>query len=105
MRLTLSTFLGEIQSFTFFSIIAICKTTSELWLNNSIYKDDYTFIDFWIDRKLNLPAKVVAVTTEEDIYEIKFLQPKVNKAINKKVFDFEIPKKFGEPEIIPLKEK
>jgi outer membrane lipoprotein-sorting protein len=72
---------------------------------NSIYKDDYIYIDFWIDRKLNLPAKVVAVTTEEDIYEIKFLQPKVNKAINKKVFDFKIPKKFGEPEIIPLKGK
>ena len=72
---------------------------------NSIYKDDYTYIDFWIDRKLNLPAKVVAITTEEDIYEIKFLQPKVNKAIDRKVFDFKIPKKFGEPEIIPLKEK
>jgi hypothetical protein len=72
---------------------------------NSIYKDDYIYIDFWIDRKLNLPAKVVIVTTEEDIYEIKFLQPKVNKAVNKKVFDFKIPNKFGEPEIIPLKEK
>jgi len=72
---------------------------------NSIYKDDYTYIDFWIDRKLNLPAKVIAITTEEDIYEIKFLQPKVNKAIDKNVFDFKIPKKFGEPEIIPLKEK
>jgi outer membrane lipoprotein-sorting protein len=72
---------------------------------NSVYKDKYTFIDFWIDRKLNLPTKVVAVTTEEDIYEIKFLQPKVNKVIDKNVFDFKIPKKFGEPEIIPLKEK
>jgi hypothetical protein len=72
---------------------------------NSIYEDEYTFIDFWIDRKLNLPAKVIAVTTEEDIYEIKFLQPIVNKAIKKNIFDFNIPKKFGEPEIIPLKEK
>jgi hypothetical protein len=72
---------------------------------NSIYKDDYKTIDFWIDRKLNLPAKVVAVTTEEDIYDIKFLQPKINKAIDKNVFDFKMPKNFGEPEIIPLKEK
>ncbi len=72
---------------------------------NSIYKDDYKTIDFWIDRKLNLPAKVLAVTTEEDIYEIKFLQPKINKAIDKNVFDFKMPKNFGEPEIIPLKEK
>jgi outer membrane lipoprotein-sorting protein len=72
---------------------------------NSIHKDNYLYIDFWIDRKLNLPAKVVAVTTEEDIYEIKLLQPKVNKAIDSKVFDFKIPKNFGEPEIIPLEGK
>ena len=72
---------------------------------NSIYKDEYAFVDFWIDRKLNLPARVVAVTTEEDIYEIKFIEPKINKAIDKKVFEFSMPKNFGEPEIIPLKEK
>jgi len=71
---------------------------------DSIYKDDYTTIDFWIDGKLGLPAKVVAVSTEEDIYEIKFLQPKVNKKIDKKVFEFEIPKGFTVEEI-PLKKK
>lgn len=72
---------------------------------DSVYKDDYAFFDFWIDRKLNLPTRVVAVTTEEDIYEIGFIQPKINKAIDKKVFEFRMPKDFGEPEIIPLKEK
>lgn len=77
---------------------------------NSIYKDNYISIDFWIDKKLGLPAKVVAVTTEPEppygeIYEIKFLKPKVNKGIDKKVFEFKIPKDFGEPEIIPLKKK
>ena len=76
----------------------------------SIYKDDYTSIDFWIDKKLGLPTKVVAVSTEPeppfgDISEIKFLKPKVNKKIDKKVFDFKIPKGFGKPEIIPLKKK
>ena len=74
---------------------------------NSIYKDDYLSIDFWIDKKLGLPVKVVAVTTEPEppygeIYEIKFLKPKVNEGIDKKVFEFKIPKGFGEPEIIPL---
>jgi len=69
---------------------------------DSIYKDDYTFIDFWIDKELHLPAKMVAVSTEEDIYEIKFLKPMVNKKLDKKVFEFEIPKGFTE-EIIPLK--
>jgi hypothetical protein len=72
---------------------------------NSVYKHDYISIDFWIDKKLGLPAKIVAVTTEEDIYRIKFLKPKVNKGMDKKVFEFKIPEGFDEPEIIPLKKK
>ena len=72
---------------------------------NSIYKDDYTYIDLWIDKKSNLPVKIIAQTTEKDFYEIKFLKPRINKKINKKTFDFNIPKDFGEPEIIPLKDK
>ncbi len=71
---------------------------------DSIYKDDYISIDFWIDKKLYLPAKVVAVSTEEDIYEIKLLKAKVNKKLDKKVFEVKIPKGFGK-EIIPLKKK
>jgi outer membrane lipoprotein-sorting protein len=72
---------------------------------DSIHKDNYTRVDFWIDKKLGLPAKIAAVSTEEDIYEIKLLAPKVNQPIDEKVFDFEIPKGFGEPEIVPLKKK
>lgn len=71
---------------------------------DSIYKDDYTSIGFWIDKKSYLPAKIVAVSTEEDIYEIKFLKPKVDKKIDKKVFEVKIPRGFGK-EIIPLKKK
>jgi outer membrane lipoprotein-sorting protein len=71
---------------------------------DSIYKDDYTTIDFWIDRKLYLPAKIVAVSTEEDICEIRFLQPKVDEKIDKKVFEFKIPDGFN-VEVEPLKEK
>ncbi len=72
---------------------------------NSVYKHNYISIDFWIDKKLGLPAKIVAVTTEEDIYQIKFLKPKVNKGMDKKVFEFKMPEGFDEPEIIPLKKK
>jgi outer membrane lipoprotein-sorting protein len=77
---------------------------------NSIYIDDYFSIDFWIDKKLNLPVKIIAVkSTPEppyrDIVEIKFLKPKVNKRIDKKVFELKIPKGFGEPEISPLERK
>jgi outer membrane lipoprotein-sorting protein len=69
---------------------------------DSVYKDDYTSIDFWIDKELYLPAKIIAVSTEEDIYEIKFLQPKVNKKIDEKVFEFKVPQGFN-IEMEPLK--
>ena len=77
---------------------------------NSIYKDDYISIDFWIDKKLNLPAKIIAVKNEPeppygDIEEIKFLKPKVNQNIDDKVFELKIPKGFGEPEVLPLERK
>jgi outer membrane lipoprotein-sorting protein len=71
---------------------------------DSIYKDDYTSIDFWIDKKLYLPAKIIAASTEEDIYQIRFLDAEVNERIDKKVFEFKIPEGFEE-EIIPLKKK
>jgi len=61
---------------------------------DSVYKDDYTSMDFWIDKKTHLPAKIIAISVEEDIYEIKLLKPKINKAIAHKVFDFKIPKGF-----------
>jgi hypothetical protein len=77
---------------------------------NSIYKDDYISIDFWIDGKLDLPAKIIAVKSEPeppygDIEEIKFLNPKVNNDIDKKVFELRIPKGFGEPEILPMESR
>jgi len=77
---------------------------------NSIYKDDYLSIDFWVDQKLGLPVKVVAVKTEPeppfgDICRLRFLNAKVNHRVDSKVFEFKIPKGFGEPEIIPLPEK
>ncbi|MFC1634285.1 hypothetical protein ACFL5Z_05540, partial [Planctomycetota bacterium] len=74
---------------------------------DSVYKDDFVSIDFWIDKKLGLPAKIIAVKTEPeppfgDIEEIKLLKPKMNKGINESVFEFQIPGSFGEPEITPL---
>ena len=74
---------------------------------NSVYKDDFVSIDFWIDKTLGLPAKIIAVKTEPeppfgDIEEIKLLRPKVNKGIDESVFEHQIPGSFGEPEITPL---
>ncbi len=77
---------------------------------NSVYKDDFLSIDFWIDKKVGLPAKFRATKTEPeppygDVEEIKLLKPRVNKGVDKKVFEFEVPKGFGEPEIKPLPKK
>ena len=76
---------------------------------NSIYIDDYTQIDFWIDKKTNLPARIKAVSTEpngpvedKDFYEIKLLEPKLNQKIDSDIFNFSIPRDFEEPEIFPL---
>jgi outer membrane lipoprotein-sorting protein len=69
---------------------------------DSAYKDDYTSVDFWIDERLNLPANVRAVSTEEDIYQVRLFDAVVNDEMDEKVFDIEIPEGFGE-ELIPLK--
>jgi outer membrane lipoprotein-sorting protein len=52
-----------------------------------------------------LPFKIEAVSTEGDIYEIKFIDPKVNQPVDEKAFEFTIPADFGKPEIIPLKKQ
>jgi outer membrane lipoprotein-sorting protein len=70
---------------------------------DSQYKDDYKTIDILLDKKLMLPSRLTAVSTQDDIYEISFISPVVNGPIDEKVFDFTIPKDFGKPEIIPLK--
>lgn len=62
---------------------------------DSAYKDDYTSFEFWIDKKLNLPAQIVAVTTEQDISQVKLLRPQVNQKLKKGIFDFKIPKGFA----------
>ena len=72
---------------------------------DSIYKDDYSAIEFWIDKKLYFPAKIIATSTGGDIYEITFIKPKINKRIAQKVFAIKVPKDFDAPEIFELKKK
>jgi hypothetical protein len=79
---------------------------------DSVYKDKYVSIDFWIDKKLHLPAKIVTVSTEpedvpsieKDSYQIQLLKPKINKKIDERLFIFKTPRDFDK-EIIPLKKK
>jgi outer membrane lipoprotein-sorting protein len=63
---------------------------------DSQYKDDYKAVEIWIDPdKSGLPAKLTAVSTEDDIYEISFIAPHVNQAIDEKIFEITIPDGFG----------
>lgn len=71
---------------------------------DSLYKDDYTQIDFWVDRKIGLPARIHAVTTEGDIHEIRLIDPQVNAGVDSKMFQVDVPKGFTVEEI-PLEKK
>jgi len=68
---------------------------------DSVYKDDYTTVDFWVDRKLGLPTRIVAVTTEEDVHEIALLDPKADAEVNPEIFKISVPNSFS-VEVIPL---
>ena len=70
----------------------------------SKYEDKYKTVEFWVDKKAKLPVRVVANSTEGDIYDIKFIEPKVNKKIKMAVFKLETPADFSN-NVIPLKEK
>ena len=73
---------------------------------DSVYKDDYTYIDFWIDKKLYLPSRLVVVSVdEEDISKLDFVNPKVNAEVKKEIFKLDVPKDFPKPEIIFLEKK
>jgi outer membrane lipoprotein-sorting protein len=70
----------------------------------SKYEDKYKTVEFWVDKKVKLPMRVVANSTEGDIYDIKFIEPQVNKKIKMAVFKLETPADFSN-NVIPLKEK
>ena len=60
----------------------------------SKYKDDYESIDFWIDRTLFLPRRIVTTSTQGDVYDITFLEPKLNKKLPGTIFAIEVPADF-----------
>jgi outer membrane lipoprotein-sorting protein len=68
---------------------------------DSVYKDDYTTVDLLIDKNVGLPARIDAATTEEDVYEIRLLDPKVNAPIDRNVFKVNVPSGFS-VQVIPL---
>ena len=70
--------------------------------NDSKFKDEYTKIDFWADSKTYLPIRVRAYSKQDDIYDIRFLDTKINKKLKNGVFTIETPASFRK-NIEPLK--
>jgi outer membrane lipoprotein-sorting protein len=84
------------------NLLQDCKTESDdsfhLFLKvkkDSVYKDDYEQIDFWVNKKVFLPRKMLATSLNGDIYDIVFLDNKVNKNLKNGIFTVETPKHFG----------
>ncbi len=63
---------------------------------DSIYKNDYSSISFWLDTATFLPAQIAATSTEGDISDIQLLDIKVNKKIENAVFKLETPEHFSQ---------
>lgn len=70
----------------------------------SRYSKDYKTIDFWIDQKTYLPYRVRALSTQGDVYDIRFLEIQTNKKIEKRIFTVETPEHF-QKNIEPLKQE
>jgi len=62
---------------------------------DSVYKDDYAQIDLWIDSKLNLPVRMLSLSTQGDIYDLRLSKPELNKSLPEKTFAIDAPSDFS----------
>ena len=70
---------------------------------DSKFKDDWVHINCWVDKKMNLPVRMATFTTEDEIFELHFIEPQVNEPIEKSIFEPIVPKGFILAEEKPLK--
>jgi outer membrane lipoprotein-sorting protein len=70
----------------------------------SQHMNDYTQIRFWIDAKASLPVRIEATSPQEDIYDIRLEEAKVNKPLAKDVFTVEVPADFGK-NMVPIEKE
>lgn len=62
---------------------------------DSVYKDDYTQIDLWIDSELYLPVRMLSVSTQGDIYDLVLSKPELNKSLPENLFVIDAPADFS----------
>jgi hypothetical protein len=61
---------------------------------DSIYKDDYTKIEVWVNRTIWLPIRLTAVSVQGDFYDLKWHHLRTNEPIPQEIFNIEIPAQF-----------
>jgi hypothetical protein len=61
---------------------------------DSLYKDDYTKIEVWVNRQTWLPIRLTAVSVQGDFYDLKWHHLRINEPIPQEVFNIEIPAQF-----------
>lgn len=61
---------------------------------DSIYKDDYTKIEVWVNRRTWLPVRLTAVSVQGDFLDLKWHDLRTNEPIQPEVFRIEIPAHF-----------
>lgn len=62
--------------------------------DSSRYKEDYTQMKVWIDRKLWLPIRLTAESVQGDFYDLKWNNLRMNETISDSVFQIETPPNF-----------
>lgn len=60
----------------------------------SKYENEYKKIDFQVDKVTYMPRRIVAYSSQGDIYDIQFSELKVNKKLKNSVFTIETPPDF-----------
>ena len=70
---------------------------------DSRYSEDYSEIDFWIDRDLFLPRRIRALSTLGDIFDLRFFDIETDKKPEKQIFEIDPPAHFRK-NIEPLKQ-
>jgi outer membrane lipoprotein-sorting protein len=86
---------GEANGLTRLHLIT--KPTSQ-------FKDDYAWIDFWLDTKTLLPARMLSHSPQDEyISDIRLSDAVVNKPLDSAVFNIKVPLDFGVHRV-PLEE-
>lgn len=86
------------------SLIEKTKTSVQLRLKtkpDSRYAQDYQNIDFWVDTEKWLPQRMVAISPDEVVFDIRLEKASLNEKLADNVFDIAVPANFDK-NVIPL---